>query len=167
MNDYSLTKDLQWFKDRGLGIINASAISMGLLTHRGPPAWHPATAEIKKACADAAKYCEEQGVNISTLAMAFTLSNPDIPTTLVSTASLERIKKNIAACTYQLTEKEKAASDHIMATYFKPLNDAGREHWEGAEVREHWNTIGAKKEALISTRYASYLRTASPMAPPP
>eukprot|EP00038_Savillea_parva_P009370 m.183110 g.183110 ORF g.183110 m.183110 type:complete len:375 (+) comp15720_c0_seq1:141-1265(+) len=167
MNDYSLLKDLQWFKDRQLGIINASAISMGLLTHRGPPAWHPATAEVKQVCAEAAKYCESQGVNISTLAMAFTLGNPDIPTTLVSTASLPRIQKNIAACTYKLTEKEQEVSDYVMKTFFKPLNDAGREHWEGVEVREHWNTIGAKREELIEKRYSTYLRNASPIAPPP
>jgi L-galactose dehydrogenase len=167
MNDYSLSKELQWFKDRKLGIINASAISMGLLTHRGPPAWHPATVEVKRACADAAAYCQDHGVNISTLAMAFTLGNPDIPTTLVSTASLARITKNIAACTYQLTDKEKEVSAHVMETFFKSLNDTGKEHWEGAEVREHWNTIGARKEELINTRYADYLRSASPLAQRP
>jgi aryl-alcohol dehydrogenase-like predicted oxidoreductase len=75
---------------------------MGLLTHRGPPSWHPATAEIKTACREAADYCSEQGVDIGTLAMAFTLGNENIPTTLVSTASLERIKKNIESCTYKV-----------------------------------------------------------------
>lgn len=62
-------------QDHKLGIINASAVSMGLLTHRGPPSWHPATAEIKAACKAAAEYCESQGVDIGTLAIAFTLGN--------------------------------------------------------------------------------------------
>ena len=49
------------------------AFHAGLLSHRGPPEWHPARDFQKKVCADAAAYCESQGVNISTLAMAFTL----------------------------------------------------------------------------------------------
>ena len=38
--------------------MNASPISMGLLSERGPPAWHPATQDIKDTCAQAAKYCQ-------------------------------------------------------------------------------------------------------------
>lgn len=166
MNDYSLTKSLPWFQEQKLGIINASAISMGLLTHRGPPAWHPATAEVKSACLKAAEYCAAQDVDISTLAMAFTLGNPEIPTTLVSTASLARIKKNIAACTYKLTEKEKEVSDHVISTYFKPLNDSGNEHWEGVEVREHWTIIGAGMDKLVMSRYPNFVKNLSPLPPP-
>ena len=45
--DQALLEVLQFFKDRNIGVINASPVSMGLLTHRGPPAWHPATENIK------------------------------------------------------------------------------------------------------------------------
>ena len=38
---------MNFFTSRNIGIINASPVSMGLLSHRGPPAWHPATASIK------------------------------------------------------------------------------------------------------------------------
>ena len=36
-------------QERGLGVVNASALSMGLLTQRGPAAWHPAGAEARAA----------------------------------------------------------------------------------------------------------------------
>ena len=44
----------------------------------------------------------------------------------VSTASLKRMKANIASCSYKLTAKEQAVSDHVMETFFKPLE--GNEH---------------------------------------
>ena len=47
--------DLQ---EPGIGIINASAIGMGLLSNRGAPEWHPAQNDIKNACKQAAQYCQ-------------------------------------------------------------------------------------------------------------
>lgn len=41
-----------------VGIINASPISMGLLSNRGPPPWHPASQGIRSACKQAAEYCQ-------------------------------------------------------------------------------------------------------------
>ena len=35
-------------QDKSVGVVNASPISMGLLSNRGPPSWHPATVEIRK-----------------------------------------------------------------------------------------------------------------------
>lgn len=154
MNDYSLTKDLEWMKKHKLGIINASAISMGLLSNRGPPGWHPAKDFQKEACKKAAEYCNSQGVDISTLAMAFTLANPEIPTTLVSTASLKRMKANIESCTYKLSPKEQEVSDYVMETFFKPLE--GKEHWEGIEVKQYWQKVAMEhaKLAVIDKLYS-------------
>lgn len=57
----------------GVGVINASAISMGLLSNRGPPGWHPAHNFQKEACAAAAAHCKSQGVDISS---KFTILSP-------------------------------------------------------------------------------------------
>ena len=93
MNDTSLLTDLLPFlKEQGVALINASAISMGLLSSRGPPGWHPATPQIKKTCQEACDYCTAKGVDLSKLALHFSLSQPAIPTTLVSTASSTRIQ---------------------------------------------------------------------------
>jgi aryl-alcohol dehydrogenase-like predicted oxidoreductase len=54
-----------------VGIISASPLSMGLLTHQGPPDWHPAPPELKEAAAAAAACCKDQGVDLSKLALQF------------------------------------------------------------------------------------------------
>lgn len=95
LNDTSLEKLIPYLQERGIGIINASPLGMGLLTNRGTPAWHPAPDEIKETCARAAAYCRSKGIDIAQLAIQFTLTNPDISTTLVGTASPEHLKQNV------------------------------------------------------------------------
>ncbi|XP_012935641.1 L-galactose dehydrogenase [Aplysia californica] len=134
MNDNSLKDWLPYFKDKGVGVVNASPISMGLLTSRGPPQWHPAKPHIKEACANAASYCKEQGVDISRLGLRFTLDQEDIPTTLVSTASLENLKKNLQCVYDPLTEQEQQVLQDVMSKFMSPLNNA---NWEGVELANY------------------------------
>ncbi|XP_031562600.1 L-galactose dehydrogenase-like isoform X2 [Actinia tenebrosa] len=134
MHDTELLEYLPFLKEHGIGVINASPISMGLLSHRGPPAWHPASKETKEKCRQAAEYCQAQGVDISKLAMHFTLSVQSIPTTLVSTASLENLNKNIASVNQKLTTTEEQALSHVINNIFKPC---GNMSWEGIEVAQH------------------------------
>jgi hypothetical protein len=63
MNDTTLEEHIGWLQEKGVGIINASPISMGLLSSRPPPQWHPALPHIKEACRQAADYCTAQGVS--------------------------------------------------------------------------------------------------------
>ena len=96
LNDTSLESLIPFLKEKGVGIISASPLSMGLLTERGPAAWHPAPPELKEASARAAAFCREHGGDIAQLALQFSLSNPDIATTLVGTASPLNLEKNLA-----------------------------------------------------------------------
>lgn len=95
LNDTSLGDMVPYLQAKGVGIINASPLGMGLLTERGTPAWHPAPDEVKAVCAQAAAYCRAQGVDIARLAIQFSVANPDIPTTLVGTASPANLAKNV------------------------------------------------------------------------
>ena len=88
-----LIPDLQ---ARGIGLINASPLSAGLLTDRGTPDWHSATEDIKQVCSRAAAHCRKKGADIAKLALQFTLANPDIPTTLVGTANPDNVRQNVA-----------------------------------------------------------------------
>ena len=61
LNDTLLQDFLGFFEQHGVGVINASPLSMGLLSERGAPDWHPASKDLKTACARAAAYCHEKG----------------------------------------------------------------------------------------------------------
>jgi len=95
LNDDSLMDLINYMKINKVGIINASPLSMGLLTRRGVPDWHPAGSDIVNTCKKAADYCEKQGEKIEKLAIQFATQHPDIPTTLVGTANPETIVQNI------------------------------------------------------------------------
>lgn len=95
LNDTELEGLIPYLKEKQVGIINASPLSMGLLSNRGAPGWHPASEEVKQACARAAAFCREQGVDIVQLAIQFSVSHPDLSTTLVGTANPENIEKNV------------------------------------------------------------------------
>ncbi len=96
LNDDMLLDYLDFFEERGIGVINASPFSMGLLSQRGTPDWHPAPASLKEACAKAAAYCQEKGYPIEKLAIQYSTSlNPRIATTLFSSANPQNVLKNI------------------------------------------------------------------------
>src|SRR5207244_10026365 len=96
LNDTALETLIPYLQQKEVGIINASPLSMGLLTQRGAPDWHPAPEPLKAACVKAAAHCRSKGVDIAQLALQFSLSHPAIATTLVGTASPENLKKNVA-----------------------------------------------------------------------
>ncbi len=95
LNDDLLTEYFDWFEERGIGLINASPLAMGLLSGRGVPPWHPADRRLVEACALAAAHCAARGYPIEKLAVQYAVSNPRIATTLFSSANPENVRKNI------------------------------------------------------------------------
>ena len=96
LNDDLITEYFDWFEERGIGIINASPLSMGLLSSRGVPDWHPADRKLVEACARAAAHCTAKGYPIEALAIQYAISNPRIATTLFSSANPDNVRRNIA-----------------------------------------------------------------------
>ena len=80
----------------GVGVLNASPLSMGLLTNQGPQPWHPAGEKIKAACRAAAEYCRSHGADISFLGMQFCL-NSDVPSTVSGAATRAELETNLRA----------------------------------------------------------------------
>ena len=95
LNDDKLTDFMDFFESKGIGIINASPLSMGLLTVRGVPDWHPAPKPLVDVCAKAAQHCAEKGYPIERLAIQYSASNTRIAGTLFSSANPANVKRNI------------------------------------------------------------------------
>jgi L-galactose dehydrogenase len=113
--DTTLTELLPYFKDKRLGVINASPFGMGLLTGQDLPSWHPAPSILKAACAEAAQFCKSQDVELARLALQFSLSNPDVATTLTGIASPEQITQNVRWVEQPLDQELLAEVQRILA----------------------------------------------------
>ena len=95
LNDEMILDYLDFFEANNIGVVNASPFSMGLLTKRGAPAWHPAPDPLKEACRRATEHCAEKGYDIEKLAVQYSTSNPRIATTLFSSANPANVLKCI------------------------------------------------------------------------
>jgi len=93
--DDKLLDFLDFFEQHEVGVLSASPFSMGLLTERGVPDWHPAPKPLVAACKKAAEHCHAKGYPIEKLAMQFSCSEPRIASTVFSTTRPEAITKNL------------------------------------------------------------------------
>lgn len=94
LNDELLNDYFDFFEEHNVGIINASPLSMGLLSTRGVPDWHPAPKPLVAACAKAVAHCNAKGYPAEKLAIQYAISSPRIATTLFSSANPVNVKKN-------------------------------------------------------------------------
>jgi L-galactose dehydrogenase len=96
LSDTSLDTLLPYLRGRGVGVLNASPLGMGLLGD-SPPPWHPAPPALRETCAQATLLCRERGADLADLAVAWSVSRPDIAATFVGSASAEQMRRNVAA----------------------------------------------------------------------
>ena len=94
LNDELLNDYFDFFEQHNVGIINASPLSMGLLSTRGVPDWHPAPKTLVEACQKAVAHCNAKGYPIEKLAIQYAISSPRIATTLFSSANPANVEKN-------------------------------------------------------------------------
>ena len=106
-----------------VGIINASPLSMGLLTSTGPPAWHPASKYTKLVAQGLAQTCKDNNVKLERLALYYTIiqSNSSFnqatsskgkfgsgsATTLIGCRTMVEVQDNIHNVMTPLNDKEK------------------------------------------------------------
>ena len=93
--DDKLVDYLDYFEERGIGVVSASPLSMGLLSERGVPDWHPAPRPLVEACSRAAAHCKAKGYPIEKLAIQYALTNERIATTLFSSANPANVERNL------------------------------------------------------------------------
>jgi aryl-alcohol dehydrogenase-like predicted oxidoreductase len=82
-----------YLRKQGVGAMNAGPFSARLLTNAPLPAWLKEPESVKAAARRAAAHCAEKGVDIAKLALQFSLSNPDIATTVAGSANPQNIRK--------------------------------------------------------------------------
>ena len=70
---------------------------MGLLSRRGPPAWHPAPEPFRAACVQANEHCRRTGADLEVLALQYVLQDDRIPSTLVGMSTVAEGDMNLRA----------------------------------------------------------------------
>lgn len=119
LNDDALVDYLNYFEERNIGVINASPFSMGLLTERGAPDWHPAPKPLQDLCRKAMEYCKSKGKSIEQLAVRFAVDNPRIATTLFSTTRSSSVLQNIQWTNEPLDKELLAEVQKILEPRFR------------------------------------------------
>lgn len=92
--DNSLTP---FARERGIGLINASPLHMGILTDSGAPPWHPAPQAVKDAGARVVQLCRSYGADPSIVALRFCLDHPYAASTLVGMSDRKQVEDNFRA----------------------------------------------------------------------
>ena len=125
LNDDKLVDFLDFFESKGIGVINASPLSMGLLSKRGAPAWHPAPEGLQKACREATEYCYAQGYPIEKLAIQYSVGNPRIASNLFSTTNPQNVLNNLAAIS-------EPAPEELVKKVHEIIGDEFRTTWKNS-----------------------------------
>jgi len=112
-------------KAKGVGIMNAGPFSARLLTNAPLPKWLKEPEEVKAAARRAAGHCGRKGVDLAKLAIQFSISNPDITTTIAGSANPENIR-NWAKWAAEPIDEQLLAE---VLEIFKPVKNVG--HLEG------------------------------------
>lgn len=151
----------EFCQQSNIHVMAAAPLSMGLLTNAGPPTWHPARTELKEACSAAAKLCESKGVNISSLALLYSLSQTDVGCTLLGMKDMEQvdIAADLAlrfcidtdAVGLHLSPKEEEALESVLDTSsagpFSTVRFNGLYRWDGqAEANKFRVLVNELKE---------------------
>jgi L-galactose dehydrogenase len=96
-NQRLISELLPTVQARGVGLLNASPLALGLLTDQGPQPWFPGPPDLKAVCRKAAELCRGRGADLAFLAMQFCLGEPRIPSTLTGTAKRSELELNLRA----------------------------------------------------------------------
>lgn len=80
-------------REKNLGVMNAGPFSARLLTNAPLPDWLKEPEEVKNAAREAAKLCQDEGVDIAQLALQFSCAHEDIATCVAGSANPENVRK--------------------------------------------------------------------------
>ena len=91
-------------EERGIGLINASPLHLGILTNRGAPPWHLASPEVRQAGSRVVELCKTRGLNVSQVAMKFCYEYPHTASVLAGLSRCRHVEANLAAFDLEIPE---------------------------------------------------------------
>ena len=99
LDDTLQTDILPVAKQRGVGLINAAAVALGLLTpgESTIEIEHPATEPIRAAAAQMSALCAERGVDIAFVANQYSIQRSGCATTLIGTRRSHHLRSAVDA----------------------------------------------------------------------
>lgn len=121
--DTSLLDLVPLLKEREVGVLNAAPFSMGLLTNRPAPEWHPAPADVRAECARSAAMWDQRGFDIAEIALQFSLSESRIAATFVGMATVADVQRNVSW-------SEKDPDPHLLAAARDSLSSIRNRTWQ-------------------------------------
>jgi aryl-alcohol dehydrogenase-like predicted oxidoreductase len=113
-------------QERGIGLINASGLCMGLLTEHGPPEWHPAPQQVRDAGKKAAEFCRLHGADLPEVALRFCLDHPYVSSTLIGMATMSQVETGLKLLQSSTDKALLAQINAILAPVFNYVWPSGR-----------------------------------------
>ncbi len=118
-------------RERGIGLINAAVLHMGILTEHGPAEWHPAPQAVRDAGKRAAEFCRSHGADISDVAMRFSLAHPYVSSTLVGMANTRQVEASLKLLRTSTDPELLRQVKAILAPVFNYVWPSGRPENQG------------------------------------
>jgi L-galactose dehydrogenase len=113
-------------KKHGIGLINASALHMGVLAEGDVPEWHPAPAQVIEAGRRAVELCKARGEDLISIALRFCADHSYVSTTLVGMSTRRHVSDNLRALGKEIDDQLKRELDEIVAPVFNYVWASGR-----------------------------------------
>ena len=125
--DSTLLDAIPALQNMGAGILNSAPLAMRLLTDLPAPGWHPASAEVRARCIDAAAFCRKHGALLSDLALYYShqLSGPHCTILGIS---------NCAELTHALRAIETPPEPELLRDVLRILEPVHNQSWESGRL---------------------------------
>jgi L-galactose dehydrogenase len=113
-------------RQHDIGLINASALHMGLLTDHTVPGWHPAPPEVLEAGKRIMQLCRDRGYDGTQVALRFCFDQPDVASTLVGMATRRQVEAALDTLRMQSDQALLREIREIVAPVFNYIWPSGR-----------------------------------------
>jgi L-galactose dehydrogenase len=113
-------------KAQQIGLINAAALHLRILTSEGPTAKHPAPAAVKEAGAKVVACLQAAGLDPAVAAVAYSLTHEYSSSMLVGMSTVKEVSANLGALDVEIPPGVMANIDAIVAPVKDTLWPSGR-----------------------------------------